>query len=81
MKIGIVGTVSGFDPFNGGIQIAAINERGYEEIEINSIDDLIGFSFDKSLRICGIGKKGTLYKLTKKSWTELRKIYHKRGDI
>ena len=74
MKIGLVGI------YNNDGTIEKINAKGYDEVEVD-FKDLIGFSFDKTLRITGIGKKGCLYKLTLKSWKEIRGIYRKRGLI
>ena len=74
MKIGLVGI------YNRDNTIEKINQKGYDEVEVD-FNDLVGFSFDKELRCCGIGKKGCLYKLTLKSWKEIREIYRKRGLI
>lgn len=48
-------------------------ENGYvEEIEINDpAKEISAFSFDKSLRLIGIGKN--LYSMTLKSWKETKK--------
>ena len=74
MKIGLVGI------YNSNNTIEKINAKGYDEVEID-FNDLIGFSFNRKLRATGIGKKGCLYKLTLKSWKEIREIYRKRGLI
>lgn len=54
-------------------------ENGYvEEIEINDpAREISAFSFDKSLRLIGIGKN--LYPMTLKSWKETKKELSKLG--
>lgn len=54
-------------------------ENGHvEEIEINDpAKEISAFSFDKSLRLIGIGKN--LYPMTLKSWKETKKELSKLG--
>ncbi|MGN1312211.1 MAG: hypothetical protein ACI4U4_04295 [Bacilli bacterium] len=70
MKISLVGQL-----VNG--EVIPMNTKGYEEVEIELADINI-LSQNKSLRLIGIGKQG-LYKMTLKSWKELKKELNKRG--
>lgn len=49
-----------------------VNKKGCEEVEISSIDEINAFSFNKEIRLIGIGKE--LYKLSLKSYKKLRKF-------
>lgn len=55
-----------------------INERGFEEIEINPLNDINVFSFDKKYRYIGIEKR--LFRLSLKSYKELKKYLQKSNS-
>lgn len=56
-----------------------MNSRGMEEVEINDlVNDITCFSIDnKTLRVIGLGKN--LYRMTLKSFKELKREVNKRG--
>lgn len=70
MKLNIVSQV-----INGEEQL--VNAKGCEEIEFDMMD--VGVvSANKSMRLIGIGKN--LYKLTMKSYKQLKKELNRRGQ-
>ena len=52
-----------------------INKKGCDELEINSLNEINAFSFKKEIRLIGIGKN--LYRLSLKSYKELKKYLQK----
>ena len=68
MKIGLISKVE-----NG--EEIKINEKGYEEIEVD-LFDISNISDTKANRFIGLGKQG-LFRLAKQSWIDL----HKKGII
>lgn len=60
--------------------IVPINSKGYEEVEIDLFNDVNMFSINKSLRFIGLNKDG-LYKMTMKSWKELKKHLNKTNQM
>lgn len=55
-----------------------INERGFEEIEVDPLNDINVFSFDKKYRYVGIEKR--LFRLSLKSYKELKKYLQKSNS-
>lgn len=55
-----------------------INERGFEEIDIDPLNDINVFSFDKKYRYIGIEKR--LFRLSLKSYKELKKYLQKSNS-
>ena len=72
MKISIISEI------NKGEE-TPINAKGCEELELDTINDITAFSFDKKFRYVGI--KGNLYRLTLKSHKELKKYLQKTNSI
>ena len=60
-------------------EIVSINSKGYDETDIQLLD-INTFSQDKKTRLVGLGKN-KIYKLTLKSWKELKKELNKSGLI
>ena len=52
-----------------------INKKGCDELEIDSLNEINAFSFKKEIRLIGIGKN--LYRLSLKSYKELKKYLQK----
>lgn len=57
----------------------AINTKGCDEIEIDPMNDITAFSFNKETRYIGIDKN--LYRLSLKSYKELKKYLQKTNSI
>lgn len=72
MKIALVSQIQ-----NG--EEVPMNSRGMEEVELNDlVNDINCFSIDnKKLRIIGLGKN--LYKMTLKSFKELKRELNRKG--
>lgn len=72
MKIALVSQIQ-----NG--EEIPMNSRGMEEVEVNDlVNDITCFSIDnKTLRIIGLGKN--LYRMTLKSFKELKREVNKRS--
>lgn len=72
MKIALVSQIQ-----NG--EEIPVNSRGMEEVEINDlVNDIACFSIDnKTLRVIGLGKN--LYRMTLKSFKELKREVNKKG--
>ena len=61
-------------------EFVPVNTRGMDIIEnVDIANDITAFSLEKNMRLVGINKQ--LYKLTSKSWSELKKELTKRGII
>lgn len=71
MKLNIVGEIN-----NGELVLA--NEKGCDEIEVD-LPVINYFSLNKDSRFIGVEKN--LFKLTLKSYKELKKEFQKRGSI
>ena len=57
-----------------------VNTRGMDIIEnVDIANDITAFSLEKNMRLVAVNKQ--LYKLTSKSWSELKKELTKRGII
>ena len=56
-----------------------INTKGCEEIEIDPANDITAFSFNKSVRCIGISKN--LYRLSLKSYVNLKKYLQKTNSV
>ena len=56
-----------------------INTKGCEEIEIDPANDITAFSFNKSVRCIGISKY--LYRLSLKSYKEIKQYLQKRNSV
>ena len=76
-KLGYSEEGSMFEPSS---VIIPINRKGYEEMDIDTFNDLTVLSSDRSLRLIGLNKKG-LYKMTLKSWKALKKTLLKNGQM
>ena len=57
-----------------------INSKGCDEIEIASVGDIDSFSFKKDVRYIGLGK-GNLYRLSLKSYKELKKFLQRNTRL
>ena len=55
-----------------------VNEKGFEEMEIDSMNDVNAFSFNKNCRYIGIGKR--LFRLSLKSYKQLKKYLQKTNS-
>ena len=71
MKVNVVGIIS-----NGELQ--KIKKKGCEEVDFE-VNDIVSFSTDKQLRLIGFGMD--IYKLTLKSYKQVKKELEKRGRI
>lgn len=60
--------------FEGGEEIA-VNSKGYDEIELDLTNDRFAFPLSKKTRYIGI--QGKLYRLTMKSYKQLKKHLQK----
>ena len=56
-----------------------INTRGCEEVEIDPMNDITAFSFNKKSRCIGISKN--LYRLSLKSYVNLKKYLQKTNSV
>lgn len=61
-------------------ELLSVNEKGCEEIELDINLMLTNFSTDSKSRLIGIAKMG-VFKMTKKSWTELKKFLFKSNQL
>lgn len=61
-------------------ELVPINEKGCNEIEVELVDINVFTANNKNLRLISLGKNN-LYKLTLKSYKELKKELNKRGLI
>jgi len=57
----------------------SVNEKGCDELEIDPANDITAFSFEKNSRYIGI--QGNLYRLSRKSYKELKKYLQKTNSI
>lgn len=72
----IIGVISSFEK---GKEFK-VNEKGYDELEIDPVNDITAFSFDnKQSRFIGI--QGNLYRLSLKSHKELKKYLQKTNSV
>lgn len=55
-----------------------VNERGFEEMEIDPLNDVNAFSFNKEFRCIGIGKR--LFRISLKSYKQLKKYLQKTNS-
>lgn len=56
-----------------------INQKGCEQIEIDPANDITAFSFSKKTRCIGFSKN--LYRLSLKSYKELKKYLQQRNSV
>lgn len=56
-----------------------VNAKGCDEMEIDPMNDINAFSFNKEFRCIGIGKN--LYRLTLKSYKEIKKYLQKTNSV
>lgn len=68
MTLGIVSFIKNGEEF-------AVNSKGYDEIECDIANSIIAFPSNKHTRYIGI--QGNLYRLTMKSYKELKKYLQK----
>lgn len=55
-----------------------VNEKGFEDIEIDPLNDINALSFNKKCRYIGIGKR--LFRLSLKSYKQLKKYLQKNNS-
>ena len=71
----IIGVISSFDK---GEEFK-VNEKGYDELEIDPINDITAFTINnKQMRMIGI--QSNLYRLSLKSYKELKKYLQKNNN-
>lgn len=61
-------------------EFTSINTKGYDEVEVELADVNVFTANNKALRLVGLGKNN-VYRLTLKSYKELKKELNKKGLI